>query len=126
MSAYASEMLENMGTELRFEVGEGIESLMLPMEKRKDFYLIFKEAIHNCAKYAQAKQVVVAIKKEGNTLIMSIKDDGVGFEMEQKLANLGGNGLRNMESRAAAIGGELEISSSPGKGTLVRLYMNII
>ena len=135
MSAYASEMLENVGTELRFEVGEGVSALTLPMEKRKDFYLIFKEAIHNCAKYARAKKVVVAISKEDNTLIMGIKDDGVGFEMEQKasgdlttfkkLANLGGNGFKNMAARADALGGELEINSIPGNGTLVRLRMNI-
>ena len=126
MSTYASEMLENVGAELRFEVGEGVESLTLPMEKRKDFYLIFKEAIHNCAKYAQAKHVDVALWKEGNTLIMSVKDDGVGFEMQdmgQKERNLGGNGLRNMESRAAAIGGDLRVTSSAGAGTEVYLTL---
>jgi len=111
-------------------VGEGVEALMLPMEQRKDFYLIFKEAIHNCAKYAQAKQVEVALWKEDNALIMSIKDDGVGFEMEQaasedfkKLSNLGGNGLRNMENRAAALGGRLYITSASDRGTEVRLTL---
>lgn len=54
-SAYASEMLENVGADPALQVGEGVESMMLPMEKRKDFYLIFKEAIHNCAKYARAE-----------------------------------------------------------------------
>ncbi len=123
MSAYASEMLENVGTELRFEVGEGVGPLSLPMEKRKDFYLIFKEAIHNCAKYAQAKQVEVTLSKERNVLIMNIKDNGGGFEKEQKLSNLGGNGLRNMKSRAAAIGGILMVTSSPGVGTEVMLSL---
>ncbi len=124
MGAYASEMLENVGTELRFEVGAGVESLTLPMEKRKDFYLIFKEAVHNCAKYARAKRVVVALRKEGNTLIMSVKDDGVGFEISNAEAkNLGGNGLRNMQSRAAALGGRLEVVSAPGAGTEVRLVL---
>ena len=130
MSTYASEMLENVGAELRFEVGEGVESLTLPMEKRKDFYLIFKEAIHNCAKYAQAKHVEVALWKEDNALIMTVKDSGVGFRVEQsasgdfkKLPNLGGNGLRNMRSRAAALGGELHITSSPGVGAEVRLTL---
>ncbi len=115
------------------------------MEKRKDFYLIFKEAIHNCAKYAQAKQVEVAIKKENNALIMSIKDDGVGFDMDQtasgalgdlttfkKLSNqvggrrgLGGNGLRNMAARAAAIGGDLGVTSSAGAGTKICLTLSL-
>ncbi|MBP6812207.1 MAG: hypothetical protein KA138_11845, partial [Saprospiraceae bacterium] len=128
MSAYASEMLENVGTELRFEVDTGVELLTLPMEKRKDFYLIFKEAIHNCAKYARAKQVVVALKKEDNTLILSIKDDGVGFEMNDTVSGvryLGGNGLRNMRSRAATMGGSLNLQSGPGEGTTVLLSIKI-
>ncbi|MEQ1747580.1 MAG: two-component regulator propeller domain-containing protein [Saprospiraceae bacterium] len=120
MSMYASEMLENAGAELRFEVGEGVESLTLPMEKRKDFYLIFKEAIHNCAKYAQARQVEVTLWKEGNVLAMSVKDDGVGFEMSNDDArNLGGNGLRNMRSRAGALGADFQIESAVSAGTTV-------
>ncbi len=138
MSAYASEMLENVGTELRFEVGTGVGTLTLPMEKRKDFYLIFKEAIHNCAKYARAGQVEVVVKMEGNHLILSIKDDGVGFNIqnaEPEMPNmtapnstlktqnsklsLGGNGLRNMQSRAAAMGADFKIESALGAGTIV-------
>jgi|GEM_PF-2256942 len=136
MSAYASEMLENAGAELRFEVGEGVEPLSLPMEKRKDFYLIFKEAIHNCAKYAQAKRVEVALKKEGDVLILSVKDDGIGFDVQPEThdsklntqhskLSLGGNGLRNMRSRAAALGGRLVVTSAPGAGTEVRLVLPI-
>ena len=129
MSAYASELLENVGTELRFEVGAGVSSLSLKMERRRNFYLLFKEAIHNCAKYARARQVTVSFKKEQNQLMMCIQDDGIGFVLDSKSTdqrNLGGNGLRNMSSRAAALGGNLEIITSPGKGTLVQLTMKIV
>ncbi|MFN0014490.1 MAG: two-component regulator propeller domain-containing protein [Saprospiraceae bacterium] len=136
MSVYASEMLENVGAELRFEVGEGVEALTLPMEKRKDFYLIFKEAIHNCAKYARAKKVEVAVQKDGETLVLRVLDNGIGFDIQPESPNsklktqnskltLGGNGLRNMRSRAAALGGSLEVSSAPGAGTEVRLVLPV-
>lgn len=128
MSAYASELLENVGTELHFEVGAGVEALTLPMEKRKDFYLIFKEAIHNIVKYAGAKQVEVAIKKEDNTLVLSIKDDGVGFELDDAAPdrrNLGGNGLQNMRSRAAAMGADFQIKSVMGSGTIVLIKIAV-
>jgi len=141
MSTYASEMLENVGAELHFEVGEGVELLTLPMEKRKNFYLIFKEAVHNCAKYARARQVQVMLRKEGNCLVLSVKDDGVGFEMPAatrdlttflKLSNLtgpgaslGGNGLPNMHSRAAAMGADFQIESAAGVGTIVLLKIPI-
>ncbi len=126
MSTYASEMLESLGTQLRFTVGDGVELLSLPMEKRKDFYLIFKEAIHNCAKYARAQQVEVSLSKEDNILIMRIKDDGAGFDTHdagQVTRDMGGNGLRNMAIRAAAIGSDLKVKSSPGAGTEIQLSM---
>jgi len=130
MSVYASEMLENAGTELRFEVGEGVEALALPMEKRKDFYLIFKEAVTNCAKYARAKQAEVVLRKEGQALVLRVQDDGIGFDIQPEAPNsklktqhsnlsLGGNGLRNMRSRAEAMGAELQIESAVGVGTTI-------
>ena len=129
MSTYASEMLENQGAELRFKVSPEVEMLSLPMEKRKEFYLIFKEAIHNCAKYAHANYVEVRIEKKNNLLSLLIKDDGVGFDLQRKMPEtqvLGGNGLRNMSARATAIGGELHVHTAPGAGTEVRLQLPLI
>jgi len=107
-------------------VGEGVESLALTMEKRKDFYLIFKEAIHNCAKYARAKQVDVSFKKNDNVLILLVKDGGIGFQIKDPASGmhqLGGNGLRNMRNRAAGIGGSLTVTSELGIGTEIRFTL---
>ncbi len=127
MSAFASEMLENAGAELLFQVGENIESMALPMEKRKDFYLIFKEAIHNCAKYAQAKHIEIRLEVKNNTLHLSIKDDGIGFD-PSKVENLGmgGNGLKNMQRRTAVIGGVFSIQSNPGYGVTLSVAVPLV
>ncbi|MEP7267102.1 MAG: ATP-binding protein, partial [Saprospiraceae bacterium] len=128
MSTYASEMLENVGTTLHFQIGEDIESLTLPMAKRKDFYLLFKEAIHNCTKHAHAKHVEVKLEKQGTSLILRVKDDGIGFDMENGIpgmTNLGGNGLQNMNSRAKAMGGNLNVHSALGIGTEVQLELPV-
>lgn len=127
MSAFAFEMLENVGTELLFQVGENMGSIALPIEKRKDFYLIFKEAIHNCAKYAQAKHVEMRLEVKNNTLHMSIKDDGIGFDPD-KIENpgMGGNGLKNMQRRTAAIGGTFSIQSNPGDGVTLHLAVPLV
>ncbi len=127
MSSYAAEMLENAGAELLFQVGENLESVSLPMEKRKDFYLIFKEAIHNCAKYAKAKYIEIQLEVKNNTLHMNIKDDGVGFD-PHKVENpgIGGNGLKNMQRRAAAIGGTFSIQSNPGDGVTLHVAVPLV
>lgn len=127
MSAFASEMLENENTELLFQVGENMESMSLPMEKRKDFYLIFKEAIHNCAKYAQAKHIRIHLEVKNNTLLLNIKDDGIGFD-PGKIENpsMGGNGLKNMQRRTAAIRGTFSIESSPGNGVALHVAVPLV
>ena len=93
------------------------------MVARKNFYLIFKEALHNAAKYAQCKNVWVNIKTIKQNVIMTIKDDGKGFDMQQKK---NGNGLGNMQQRAAAVKGELTIQSSPGEGTELMLFVKTL
>ena len=50
------------------------------MQTRKNFYLIFKEAINNAAKYAECKNVWIDISLEGKKLVMKIRDDGKGFQ----------------------------------------------
>jgi signal transduction histidine kinase len=63
------------------------------------------------------------LRKEYTNVILSIKDDGVGFDREPAdVANtLGGNGLRNMRIRANELNGELEIVTTPGIGTEIQL-----
>jgi signal transduction histidine kinase len=92
------------------------------MTKRRDLYLIFKEAVNNLTKYSQAKNAIIGVKADGQKLELMVKDDGKGFDSKTAKA---GNGLRNMEHRAKAVGGELSVTSSPGTGTIVRFVMNV-
>jgi ligand-binding sensor domain-containing protein/two-component sensor histidine kinase len=122
MQYFAGELLSGKNILLRFEVDANIKNIKLPMAKRKDFYLIFKEAINNTYKYADCKTVRVSIALEAQNIVMRIADDGVGFE-ENK--SMGGNGLKNMETRAKEISAQLNITSSAMKGTEVELRMPV-
>lgn len=92
------------------------------MTQRRDFYLIFKEAVNNLAKYSGAANATVRVTAEDNTIAMLIKDDGKGFDINTIKP---GNGLSNMEQRAKASGSVLDVESVPGEGTTVRLRMKI-
>ena len=84
-------------------------------------YRIVQEAINNAMKYAAATNVALTITEINNNLTMSIKDDGIGFNMaEIKL----GNGLENMKSRANAIKATFQINSNPKNGTEILLTLN--
>ncbi|MEK7829595.1 MAG: ATP-binding protein, partial [Acidobacteriota bacterium] len=93
-------------------------------------FLIFKESLNNIARHAGAKNVSMNLSLANNQLLAEIADDGAGFKPQAAgtaVAVLpksrGGNGLGNMQARAAELGGELKIDSAPGQGTRLTLVM---
>ncbi len=114
MQFFAAELLSGKNILLVFNVDEKSKKVKLSMEKRKNFYLIFKEAVTNAYKYSNAGNVKVDITTESGWLCMQIGDDGSGFDPGGR--NPGGNGLKNMRSRSQEIGADLHTSSSLGSG----------
>lgn len=125
MESFARPLLASRGIAFHFDVEPGIKQVNLEMTRRKNFYLIFKEAVNNALKYAQCKNLWVTIRLRHHQVELEVKDDGVGFDMEKiqlyASQSLSGNGLRNMEMRAAEMKGIWKISSKPGEGAIVHL-----
>ena len=122
MREFATSVLEAKDIALHFVVADEVADVKLNMEARRDFFLIFKEALNNAAKYSKAKDVWVAVTIEGRQLSFLIKDNGVGFDVSKAD---GGNGLGNMQKRADAVNGKIKIVSKPGEGAVVRLTMPV-
>jgi two-component system, NarL family, sensor histidine kinase UhpB len=121
MREFAAEVFDLKNIEYRFS--ENIEEgLILSADQRKNIFLIFKETINNAAKYSQASEVEINLHQQDHTLIMSIKDNGQGFD-EQKVK--AGNGLRNLRERAKEINATLTLKSEVGNGTEVELKVPI-
>jgi len=123
MKDFGGELFDLTDTELIFETEEEVLKATLPMEKRRDFFLIFKEALTNAARYAQASTVLLRTEYHHGALRLTIRDDGQGFDPAQPPRSKGGNGLKNMRARAEKIGAELEISSAPHQGTTLILQL---
>jgi signal transduction histidine kinase len=92
----------------------------LSPEAETNLYRITQEALNNIAKYADASSVEVLLKRRGDTLVLLIQDDGVGFDV----AEFGGRklktmGLVGMRERAGLVGGTFQIESASGEGTTV-------
>jgi signal transduction histidine kinase len=120
MRIFASEVLEARGIDFSFTVTPEVQGLRLQMRARREFYLLFKEAINNLAKYARCQHATIHLDHQHNRLLLTVRDDGVGFDMKAP-AQGSGNGLANMRARAAALHGKLEIKTAPGQGTELRL-----
>lgn len=88
----------------------------LPEKMQTELYRILQEALQNTARHASASGVDMQFFRHDNELVITVEDDGVGFD---HTTNGGGIGLKNMTARAAALQGRLEVSAAPGKGTTV-------
>ena len=102
---------------------DGVDFRSLSAEQTVDLLHIAQEAITNAAKHARATHVSVALYQNAGKLVLSINDNGQGFELAQA-QNKGGHGLRNMRERAAAIGGVMHVDSRVGKGTQLEIQLS--
>jgi signal transduction histidine kinase len=107
-----------------------VPSLKPEMNIRKNIYLIFKEAINNSLKYSGCEAVAVKLYLKDAHLLLSIYDNGTGFDQREPSENeeqtLSGNGLRNMRMRAAEITAQLKITSARnGMGTLIEVFYKL-
>jgi len=94
----------------------------LPMALRRNIFLIYREALHNIARHAQASEVMIRLNVHKSRLVLTITDNGVGFDAT---AAHHGHGLKNMRTRAGQIDGDLEITSDPGRGTTLTLTVPV-
>jgi len=122
MEAYARDICSLKDMQLHFEVAGTFSHIKLQVEQRKNTYLIFKEAVNNAAKYAQAKNIWVQLSLNHKEITLLIKDDGNGFNQATVRK---GNGLKNFEARAKEIKGSVSIESGEGKGTTLSLICDI-
>ena len=83
------------------------------------FLRVVQEALHNVAKHSRAAQVDVTLAAAGDDLVLTIADDGVGFEVNQ-VRNSAGLGMISMRERMHLIGGEFHVASSPQGGTRIQ------
>jgi ligand-binding sensor domain-containing protein/signal transduction histidine kinase len=108
-------------TALSFEAEEEVLNDINDLDRRRDLFLIYKEALTNIAKHAQCTNVQIVLRREHGLLKLRIADDGIGFDVERSKRQ--GNGLGNLRQRAEKIGGHLAIESAIGKGTKVEVTL---
>lgn len=122
MREFATSVLEAKDIDIQFSADEKVNDVKLNMEQRRDFFLVFKEAVNNVAKYSKSHQAIIQIAVRQHRLVLMIKDDGVGFDVNSAD---NGNGLGNMQKRAMSLKGRLQIQSKPGEGTTVILNIPV-
>jgi signal transduction histidine kinase len=109
---------ERSGIDTDFVANAQVDAL-LPEEATAVFRIV-QESLSNIARHAHAKCIDVSLERQGDWLAVEIRDDGKGLHGDEE-TSYESIGLLGMRERALAVGGELSLTSVPGKGTLVSL-----
>lgn len=120
-----TEYLEDVGKEANFKFR--IHNRMAsepPQESRTALYRMAQETIANIRKHAQARHVEVTLETESEGARVRISDDGVGFDVKEKFQPRPGHlGLSAMRERVELLGGELQVDSAMGSGSLIEFWL---
>lgn len=117
MRRYAAELFDNSKVSCHLQLDERGHK-KLSMEQRRDVYLIYKEALNNIHKHAEASNVWIEVFQSQNFLHMNIRDDGKGFDTSTITHR---NGLKNLRARVEKWSGKITIQSKPSNGTVIEL-----
>jgi signal transduction histidine kinase len=124
MGHFAQDFLAAANVRCRLDLPVKLPDWPLTAEIRHNVFLAFKEALNNTLKHADATEVRVALRLEPDAFVLTISDNGRGFETAETGATEADrsptrNGLENLRRRLAGIGGRCEIASTAGVGTQV-------
>jgi two-component system, NarL family, sensor histidine kinase DevS len=115
-----TEYRANTFSEVNFTDSDELQDL--PNTQSLALFHICQEALANVAKHAEAKNVQVVLWATADRVLLEITDDGKGFDFEKIQTSIG-HGLANMQTRAHAVGGEVDISSTLSEGTTILVWI---
>lgn len=121
LGRYADECFEDASLRCWQEIPTDLPRLPVPADVRHNIFLATKEALNNVLKHSGASEVWLRLSFDGETVHISIEDNGRGFTPGKDSS--GGNGLANMRSRMAECGGVVQIETAPRRGTRIRFAL---
>ncbi|MBP9745298.1 MAG: hypothetical protein KBD41_07920 [Saprospiraceae bacterium] len=119
---YAVKLCKAKEVKYSFKSTLDLDEYHIPEHKRRNLYLILKEAINNALKYSEATTIDLKITTDKDSILFLLWDNGIGFDV----ATSGqGNGLRNIEKRAADVHAQVSIKSIKNQGTEILLTLPV-
>jgi signal transduction histidine kinase len=117
MRQFASDMLMARDVQFEFRASNRENEIRIGAEMRRQMFLIFKECVHNVIRHANCTRVEIDLCVKRETLVLQMRDNGVGFE---PTTALNGHGLASMRDRAKRLGAKIEVTTGD-QGTAVNL-----
>ena len=122
---YGNDFTRRTGIAVKIEGEERMERL--GAESEIALFRITQEALNNVVKHAHARSIDIKLERQDDHCILSVSDDGVGFDgaMGSKSRRRPGLGMVTMRERTQAIGGTFEVETKPGHGTRIMVQLPV-
>ncbi|NNL91177.1 MAG: tetratricopeptide repeat protein [Saprospiraceae bacterium] len=114
----------NLGESVRVTTQIFVPEIELTEKKQVVIYRIVQEALNNIKKHAKAKNAIIQLSRNNGSFHLSIEDDGIGFDKNDKALE-NGMGLKSIKSRVKYLNGSLDIQSEPGQGTSIEILIPV-
>lgn len=119
-----SELCRQRNDQVRYDCNVDLDGLSLEKYMEIAVYRIVQELVYNVFKHAQATHLSIAIGIESGHVVISVKDNGIGFPIEK--IQHSGIGLASIRVKTSLLNGNLHISSMPGQGTIIAVRIPLI
>ncbi|MGH8023748.1 MAG: sensor histidine kinase, partial [Limisphaerales bacterium] len=120
LASYAEEFLAGLKIACRVQIPNTLPDLMVPGEARHHLFLAVKEALNNSIRHGNANEINFRVRVGEDRLVISITDNGSGFDTSE---SSNGYGLANLRDRLEHLHGRCDLESTPGAGTTVSLSL---
>jgi len=120
MAQLVREFQANTMIPVSVNIPERLDDLPLPLGRA--IFLTTQEALANIARHARAKKVDIFLQCSASEVILSVRDDGRGFDSTNEALRVG-HGLANMQARAESLRGSFDLESTPGLGSIITLTL---
>jgi signal transduction histidine kinase len=120
MRRYTGEIFDNGQPAFTMQIDNYLTHRHMDLEKKRDLFLVYKEILNNIQKHAKAENIYIKIYGDTKYLILSVKDDGNGFNPGEQTNR---NGIKNIKSRIGKWGGNVKIISGENAGTEVQIQL---
>lgn len=104
--------------DISFQCPSELPETTIQLSWRRNVFLSFKEALHNAARHSQATKITVRLEVDDDQLVITITDNGRGFDFEKRSEGLG---IGSITKRMKQLGGRVDFKTAPGEGTEVTL-----
>ena len=117
LAAALNEFIEYCSKSSALDIRFQYEQVELTEVQSINLYRVIQEIIHNAIKHARATEMLIELRREKGLIVLAAKDNGIGFDYEEKAKESRGLGLNNLLRRTELIGGKMYFESKKGKGT---------